>query len=323
MRVYEGTDTRSQDILVGAALAIGMAMWAEHRQVERTVSANALGARAGSGRANPSTGMAGAVPPRPTDVTCIAGVVGAPDRSRPGRSHHPVFGAFLQILGWATLPSVACFSVDPAAGLEFLPVRRWVLPLCPRSCRGHLLAITAEARGHCRRRWETRCSGMSGKISYGPYLWHFPLFYPVRRGASSSLRVLAVGGADGGHHGRGHRFLLSGRGADPPGEDANPHRVEGVVGDQRSVPWSGGDHHRRHPARRPRLPAPFGSSATSTAGHRCGLPSSATRSPGDSDRPCWPASRRTSTTRTSTTDRSSGAVYFAAPSTWRTRFQIR
>ena len=32
MRVYEGTDTRSQDILVGAALAIGMAMWAQHRR---------------------------------------------------------------------------------------------------------------------------------------------------------------------------------------------------------------------------------------------------------------------------------------------------
>src|ERR1019366_3959107 len=31
-RLYEGTDTRCQDILVGAAMAIGMAMWAQHRR---------------------------------------------------------------------------------------------------------------------------------------------------------------------------------------------------------------------------------------------------------------------------------------------------
>ena len=31
MRIYEGTDTRSQDILVGACLAIGMVMWAQRR----------------------------------------------------------------------------------------------------------------------------------------------------------------------------------------------------------------------------------------------------------------------------------------------------
>ena len=31
-RLYEGTDTRSQDILVGAVLAIGLTMWARHRR---------------------------------------------------------------------------------------------------------------------------------------------------------------------------------------------------------------------------------------------------------------------------------------------------
>ena len=31
MRLYESTDTRSQDILIGAALAVGLAMWAQHR----------------------------------------------------------------------------------------------------------------------------------------------------------------------------------------------------------------------------------------------------------------------------------------------------
>ena len=32
MRLYEGTDTRSQDVLVGAALAAGMAIWAQRRK---------------------------------------------------------------------------------------------------------------------------------------------------------------------------------------------------------------------------------------------------------------------------------------------------
>ncbi len=31
-RLYEGTDTRCQDIFVGASLAIGMAIWAQHRR---------------------------------------------------------------------------------------------------------------------------------------------------------------------------------------------------------------------------------------------------------------------------------------------------
>ena len=32
MRIYEGTDTRAQDMLVGASLAIGMAIWAQYRR---------------------------------------------------------------------------------------------------------------------------------------------------------------------------------------------------------------------------------------------------------------------------------------------------
>jgi peptidoglycan/LPS O-acetylase OafA/YrhL len=40
MRIYEGTDTRSQDILVGSALAIGMAMWAERRRAPDAVHAH-------------------------------------------------------------------------------------------------------------------------------------------------------------------------------------------------------------------------------------------------------------------------------------------
>src|SRR3984957_15063412 len=39
MRLYEGTDTRCQDILVGAALAVGMAIWARRRPSLPTAAA--------------------------------------------------------------------------------------------------------------------------------------------------------------------------------------------------------------------------------------------------------------------------------------------
>ncbi|MGH9080949.1 MAG: acyltransferase family protein, partial [Acidimicrobiales bacterium] len=62
-RLYEGTDTRCQDILIGAALAIGMVIWAEHR----TSPPNALldMATDRTERSHPSAGTAGMIPPRP------------------------------------------------------------------------------------------------------------------------------------------------------------------------------------------------------------------------------------------------------------------
>ena len=56
MRLYEGTDTRSQDILVGAALAIGMAIWAQHRDRPSPTGTRPPGSRAGRvpGRTRPA-----------------------------------------------------------------------------------------------------------------------------------------------------------------------------------------------------------------------------------------------------------------------------
>ena len=64
MRLYEATDTRSQDILVGAALAIGMAMWAQRRTSLPPAQANGV-ERAGMVRAHPAAGTAGAFPAPP------------------------------------------------------------------------------------------------------------------------------------------------------------------------------------------------------------------------------------------------------------------
>jgi hypothetical protein len=64
MRLYEGTDTRSQDILVGAALAIGMAIWAQHR-AELPGDATSGPGRGRVERSHPAAGTTGQYPPRP------------------------------------------------------------------------------------------------------------------------------------------------------------------------------------------------------------------------------------------------------------------
>ena len=62
-RLYEGTDTRCQDVLVGAAMAIGMAMWAQHRR------ALPVWRRAGSDAPTPPPGPPGPSHPSRTVVT--------------------------------------------------------------------------------------------------------------------------------------------------------------------------------------------------------------------------------------------------------------
>ncbi len=62
-RLYEGTDTRSQDILVGAALAIAMTLWATHRTVVPSAVPELTAGR--FGRAHPSAGTTGTAAPRP------------------------------------------------------------------------------------------------------------------------------------------------------------------------------------------------------------------------------------------------------------------
>ena len=86
MRLYEGTDTRSQDILIGAALAIGMAMWAQRAppsprpRVTPTIRPRWCGptrrpAPPGSSR------------PHPTVGTSDGGAASGSSPSSPGRSH--------------------------------------------------------------------------------------------------------------------------------------------------------------------------------------------------------------------------------------------
>ena len=86
MRLYEGTDTRSQDILVGAALAIAMAMWAQHRTSLPSAPVDAPDrSRVGEGHPRRPGPPACSRPGR-TEGTCTAGGASASGPSPPGRS---------------------------------------------------------------------------------------------------------------------------------------------------------------------------------------------------------------------------------------------
>ena len=108
MRLYEGTDTRCQDILVGAALAIGMAMWAEHRKALPTGGPSVRTRSLGPG---PSGRRYRRRHPRhrPTGGTCTAG--GARAQAHRGLGdHRPAARVALQVarLGGAGRPASSC-----------------------------------------------------------------------------------------------------------------------------------------------------------------------------------------------------------------------
>ena len=189
-RLYEGTDTRCQDILVGAALATGMAIWAQHRRAV-PVPVPDLDVIEFS-RAHPAAGTVGlgAAPAHRRDI-----------QRRRGPSVKPISAWELssstmrlagQFFGWAALIGlvVAWGRLSGPTGFLFaggeLLVALAVALL--------LFCVVTAQRGSLARALANPVFVYLGTISYGLYLWHFPLYSLLDAGRMHlyALPLLAV-----------------------------------------------------------------------------------------------------------------------------------
>jgi peptidoglycan/LPS O-acetylase OafA/YrhL len=140
-RVYFGTDTHAQSLLVGAALAVGVAMWTEHRR------------RVGS--------------PREASVSAASSNATFTAETAAGRRFLIAVG-WIGVAGTAALWAFVNFNMALAFRGGFL--------LAAIAASAVLLSVTCVRESLLARCLSIRPLRYLGRISYGMYLWHFPLF---------------------------------------------------------------------------------------------------------------------------------------------------
>ncbi len=172
-RLYEGTDTRCQDILVGAALAVVMVMWAERRPslagapVDQASSDQSV-------RSHPAAGTTGMFPPR----------VRRRDRHRRrGPSLKPITAweidshrgrLALQVAGWSACIAALYLGAHVSGWSPFLFEGGYFLFALGVALV--IFCIVTTQKASLSRALGNTVFRYVGKISYGTYLWHFPLF---------------------------------------------------------------------------------------------------------------------------------------------------
>ena len=168
-RLYEGTDTRCQDILVGAVLAVALAMWAERRRPAPLPVPELV-----VDRVHPAAGTTGLVPapPHRRDIHRRRGAGIRPVRAWELRSRWA--RAAGQVAGWAALGAVLVLwaRLDGPTGFLFGGGELLVAVIVSVL----LFAVVTAQTGSVARALAVPVLRYVGVISYGVYLWHFPLF---------------------------------------------------------------------------------------------------------------------------------------------------
>ncbi len=152
MRVYEGTDTRAQDLLVGAILAISLAIWADVRRAAPAGTDPGGTHHRQRRRASRFT---------PVEAWSIAS---------------PVTRAVLQVAGLAAVVALGTLWSHLPEGNPPTWLYRGGYLAVACGVAVVIAVIVTNQPGPLSRAIGNPVFRYIGKISYGVYLWHFPLF---------------------------------------------------------------------------------------------------------------------------------------------------